>query len=211
MVRVTGVFAVLAALPVAASAQVIRQPSPRLEMDHELVDPVGLQIGASAGLAVLDQEAFESLGPGFVGHLFVASKFGIVDEVRVGAALGTSPEELRSDWVTTVSLYLETRFATEILGADFRAGPRVAWMHMSREILATDRHRGFGGGGAAGVSLPLSSRIDAKVGTTITLFLFGPSNFDDNRYPPDADNQSYGLVYELRLGISWHLKQAGQV
>ncbi len=202
--RLTASCVVLVAVPSIVVAQVIPRQSPRLELDNELRDPTGLVVGVAGVVMYGGEEAFESVGPGIGGQLFVGSKFGVIDELRAGVSLGTSSEELSDDRVQTLSVYLESYFATDVLGVAVRVGPRLAWMRESRTVFVADHLSGLGAGGNAGVLIPLESHVAIESGASATLFMFGAADIEG--LPPDADRQSYGWVCDLRIGVRWRLK-----
>lgn len=175
-----------------------------MDLDNTLGDPTGLVVGATNGVVVVGKEAFESVGPGYGVQLFIGSAFSPIDELRAGVSLSTHPDELSDDRVHTLSIYIESYFAADVSGLTVRIGPRFAWIHESRAIFVTKRLRGFGAGGVAAVQLLLGSRIAIETGAAVTLFRFGAADIDGG--PTDPDRQSYGLVWDLRIGVAYRLK-----
>ena len=201
--RPTAAVVALAAVPFFAVAQVIRPPSQRVETDHELQDPTGLVVGLTGALVVVGEEAFEALAPGPGAQLYVGSKFGPISELRAGVSFSTHAEEMADESARNLSLFLESYFATDVLGMTVGVGPRLAWMQESRAAFVTGRLSGFGVGGATGIFFPMGSRAAIEAGAAVTFFFFGAADFP-GLY--DADGQSYGSVCGFRLGLRYHLK-----
>ena len=113
--RLAAAVVTLAAVPSLAMAQVIRSPSQRVETDHELQDPTGLVVGATEGMVVVGEEAFESLDPGFGAQLYAGSQFGPISELRAGVSFSAHADEAADESTRNLSLFLESYFATEVL------------------------------------------------------------------------------------------------
>jgi hypothetical protein len=165
-------------------------------------DSIGLFIGGSSGIVVVNGEAFEFVEPGYGLQLFVGNALSSAAEVHAGVAMNSHPDSLAQDRVNLLSAYLEAYFIRHVSPVVLGIGPRIAWMQETRAIF-NRKLRGFGFGGNAGVRLPVGSRTWIESAVVFTSVLFPGADLVDG--PPDPDKKAPAAIWELRLGVAFRL------
>lgn len=159
-------------------------------------DSTGLILGVTAGIANGSREVFDNLATGYGAQFFIGGRFSTPDELRLGVAVSSHSDDLIAERAELLSVYVETYFIRDISTVRLRFGPRVAYMRVSRDVF-TNTLNGFGVGGVVGMQFRVSSKSAIETGVVLTLLTFGGA---DTQFGTDPDDESFGSVWELRLG-----------